>query len=167
VGEVIKLNCVHKGAGAVSVGVAAQDAEQAQKWIGDQPGSIGVASNGYLWLGGTLGPPPLNKGTNKGTDLLEWGEGSVIELKRASEDVYSWSKGGEEICALRHEAADEVVWGVGGGDHTIWEVVEVRARSRGVQALGLRFCSCIICARRCSRAEFAILDRAAPGAEPA
>ena len=124
VGEAIRLKCVVKG-GRASVGVAPRDAEQAGRTIGVQQGSVGVFSFGALWV----------DGSGQRRDLPTWGAGSVIELKRVSEGVYSWSKGGKEIA--RHEAVGEVVWGVGGGDGTTWEVVEeVRTAWRAARLRG-------------------------------
>ena len=124
VGEAIRLKCVEKGSFA-SVGVAPRDAQQAEWMIGLQQGSVGVHSNGVLAVDRSI----------KRSDLPTWGAGSVIELKRVSEGVYSWSKGGEEIA--RHEAVGEVVWGVGGSDGTTWEVVEeVRTAWRAARLRG-------------------------------
>ena len=93
--------------------------------FGNQQGSVGVWSVGHL----------LVDGSPKREDLPRWGAGSVIELKRVSEGVYSWSMGGEEIA--RHEAVGEVVWGVGGGGGTTWEVVEeVRTAWRAARLRG-------------------------------
>ena len=72
VGEAIRLKWVEKGHYA-SVGVAPRDAEQAGWMIGGQQGSVGVFSDGLLHV----------DGSHKRGGLPKWGDGSVIELKRA------------------------------------------------------------------------------------